>query len=211
MIFYHALDEQGHLHILGTQADARAINKRFTQVDIPTDKAGLQAELQRLYAYIDELKDKTATVVEPEKPVAITLDGEVIARFDTVAEAEDFLGTSATIDPDRLEAGDYGIDAPEEMVNPPVKVSQAPPPANDELPDEDEERFDARILEQQVDALGMLGAEALERFDGWSELTGISPAFARGVALLNVVCTDQHSIAKMFLRDRLKKRKRFGA
>jgi hypothetical protein len=45
---------------------------------------------------------------------------EEIGRFATIAEAEDFLATSATIDPDRLEAGDYCIDAPEEMVNPPI-------------------------------------------------------------------------------------------
>lgn len=63
------------------------------------------------------------------KPVAVTLEipgakpgeigQEVVARFDTIAEAEDYLATSAAIDPDRLEAGDYGIDAPEEMINPP--------------------------------------------------------------------------------------------
>lgn len=63
-----------------------------------------------------------------KKPVAVTLEvigakpgeigQEVIARFYTLAEAEDFLGTSATIDPDRLEAGHYGIDAPEELINP---------------------------------------------------------------------------------------------
>lgn len=59
------------------------------------------------------------------KPVAVTLDNpatgeiEVIARFDLITEAESFLATSATIDPDYLEAGHYGIDAPEEMINPP--------------------------------------------------------------------------------------------
>lgn len=68
MIFYHALDTNGHLHILGTQADARAINKDFRQVDIPTDKAGLQAELQRLYTYIDELKDKIGGSMPAEAP-----------------------------------------------------------------------------------------------------------------------------------------------
>jgi hypothetical protein len=174
MIFYHALDEQGHLHILGTQADARAINKRFTQVDIPTDKAGLQAELQRLYAYIDELKDKIGGSAPAEAPEEEPSEGEAAPAAEPAVQS------------------------------PPVHPE-------DELPDEDADLFDAQVLEQQVDALGMLGAEALERFDGWTEITGISAAFARGVALLNVIASDQHQLARVFLRDRLKKRKRFGA
>jgi hypothetical protein len=42
------------------------------------------------------------------------------------------------------------------------------------------------------------------------EITGISAAFSRGVHLLNVLAADDHSLAKIFLRDRLKKRRRFG-
>ena len=37
-----------------------------------------------------------------------------VARFATVEEAEDFLALSATIDPDDLKAGLYGIDGPDE-------------------------------------------------------------------------------------------------
>lgn len=48
MIFYLAVDENGHQHLAGTQADARAINKDFEQIDIPTDKAGLMAYVQNL-------------------------------------------------------------------------------------------------------------------------------------------------------------------
>lgn len=56
------------------------------------------------------------------KRVTVTLERpgeriEVINRFWTVQEAEDFLATSATIDPDYLDAGYYGVNAPEEMVN----------------------------------------------------------------------------------------------
>lgn len=42
----------------------------------------------------------------------------VIARFETIRQAEYFLATSATIGPDQLKRGGYGIDAPETMVNP---------------------------------------------------------------------------------------------
>lgn len=57
------------------------------------------------------------------KRVTITLDlpGEEsthIEKFWTVREAEHYLATAATIDPDHLHAGHYSIDAPEEMVNP---------------------------------------------------------------------------------------------
>jgi hypothetical protein len=39
----------------------------------------------------------------------------VVGRTATVADAEEFLALSATIDPDELEAGNYGIDPPEEL------------------------------------------------------------------------------------------------
>lgn len=47
MIFYKAKAEDGRTVITGTQADARAVNKQFEQIDIPTDKAGLMAFAQR--------------------------------------------------------------------------------------------------------------------------------------------------------------------
>lgn len=64
---------------------------------------------------------------EPVLPVAVTLERpgaaevELLARFASIAAAEDFLATSATIDPDMLAAGNYGVDAPEDLVNPAPK------------------------------------------------------------------------------------------
>lgn len=60
------------------------------------------------------------------KPVAVTLETqgqdelEELARFNTIKEAEDFIAKDPSIDPVRREAGDYGIDAPEEMINGPA-------------------------------------------------------------------------------------------
>ena len=54
MIFYEAVDQEGYVHLVGTQADARAINKDFTQVDIPTDKTGLMNYVQQLLRQIDD-------------------------------------------------------------------------------------------------------------------------------------------------------------
>lgn len=58
--------------------------------------------------------------------VAVTLetpgkdDVEVITRCDTVKEAEDFIAKDPSIDPAARDAGHYGIDAPEEMINGPA-------------------------------------------------------------------------------------------
>lgn len=41
----------------------------------------------------------------------------VLTRVPTVQAAERFIALQQTIDPDGVYAGEYGIDAPEEMVN----------------------------------------------------------------------------------------------
>lgn len=78
----------------------------------------------------EEIEDDFDTQAEAEAallgllPVAVTLEhpelGEIqlLDRFATIDEAEDYLATCAGIDPDWLERGLHGIDAPEEMVNP---------------------------------------------------------------------------------------------
>lgn len=60
---------------------------------------------------------KPVAIIDEENPI----DGKfpVISRHFTIEEAEQFLATSATIDPRQLARGGYGIDAPENMVNPP--------------------------------------------------------------------------------------------
>jgi hypothetical protein len=60
MIFYIALDEHGHRQLCGTQADAKAINKNFEQIDIPTDKTGLMGFVQTLFHNNDTLCDQLA-------------------------------------------------------------------------------------------------------------------------------------------------------
>ena len=56
---------------------------------------------------------------EPErrKPVAVvdTYASEVLERFDTVAEAEALIAELEKTEPEKVHAGGYGIDAPEEM------------------------------------------------------------------------------------------------
>lgn len=53
MIFYLAVDENGRSSYVGTQADARAINRNFEQIDVPTDKPSLLVFLNEMQARID--------------------------------------------------------------------------------------------------------------------------------------------------------------
>lgn len=75
MIFYKSKAQDGRTVITGTQADARAVNKQFEQIDIPTDKAGLMAFAQRwadeefeLNKLIDEMRAQLSRLIagEPE-------------------------------------------------------------------------------------------------------------------------------------------------
>jgi hypothetical protein len=77
-------------------------------------------------AIVREGERRAAEAVEPgndssvllceDGPVAITLERgdsvEIVGRTRTIADAESYLSLSASIDPDDLQAGHYGIDAP---------------------------------------------------------------------------------------------------
>lgn len=92
MIFYLAINDEGHTKIVGTQADAGKINKDFSQIDIPTDKGGLMAWVQQM---LDELLNS--------QPAAEANDDE---RFLVACVSED--GTVSGID--------HPTDAPWETV-----------------------------------------------------------------------------------------------
>jgi type IV secretory pathway protease TraF len=61
-------------------------------------------------------------MTKQEKPVAVTKEEGrqivVLHRCDTVSEAELFIERMSKTDPVGVDSGLYGIDAPEEMVNP---------------------------------------------------------------------------------------------
>lgn len=74
MIFYKSKAEDGRMVISGTQAEARAVNKQFDQIDIPTDKAGLMAFAQRWadeeFALNKMLDEQSVELVRlSEKPI----------------------------------------------------------------------------------------------------------------------------------------------
>ncbi len=59
-------------------------------------------------------------LLEPYKPVAVIVNdtGEILAHFDAVLDAERYITGLEVIDACGVSAGKYGIDAPEEMINP---------------------------------------------------------------------------------------------
>jgi len=77
---------------------------------------------------------------------------------------------------------------------------ESPPPAND-----DDVRFDARVLEAQVTALGELGERGVDALEAEAELTGIGASFSRGVHLLTIVAAGEHQLAKIMRRRKLAK------
>ena len=96
MIFYEAIDTLGQTHIVGTQADARAVNKDFEQIDIPVDKAGLRGFVQKLYDQIFDLSRPPADRDEPQVASAavyedyngVNLSSTEAIQTVTTAEAE---------------------------------------------------------------------------------------------------------------------------
>jgi hypothetical protein len=62
---------------------------------------------------------KQVTITDEESATKPGDRLRVVARFNTVKEAEDWIAEREKIDPDKVHRGGYGINAPEKMVNPP--------------------------------------------------------------------------------------------
>lgn len=102
-------------------------------------------------------------------------------------------------------AGAQAIEAPtepeplEEAPSAPPRPFLAPAPADN---DDDEPRFDARVLDRQVEALGSLGERGLDDLEALQELTGVGASFSRGVHLLTIVAAGEHQLSKILRRNR---------
>lgn len=70
------------------------------------------------------LSARADTMLGRTRPVSVgRSDGlGVVAHFATLADGEAHIVALSKVDPEGVEAGDYYIDAPEEMVNPPANV-----------------------------------------------------------------------------------------
>jgi hypothetical protein len=92
MIFYLALDDEGRRQLRGTQADAKAVNRNFEQIDIPTDKAGLMAFVQELYNEIDN------SGTHPGDPDLLAPEPEPVLDPRPVPVVETYTATSVSLD-----------------------------------------------------------------------------------------------------------------
>lgn len=84
MIFYLAVNADHKTMIVGTQAEAKAINKDFQQIDIPVDKAGLMAWVQMML-------DETINVVPeaaPAQPYVSPVE-DILAASEAAEAAEE--------------------------------------------------------------------------------------------------------------------------
>lgn len=100
-------------------------------------------------------------------------------------------------------AGAQPIEAPsepeplEEAPSAPPRPFLAPAPADN---DDDDPPLDARVLEQQVTALGMAGENGLDMLDDLMSFTGVGAGFSQGVHLLTIVAAGEHQLSRIFRR-----------
>lgn len=70
MLFYVAVNQKGFRQVCKTQAEAKAIDKDFIQLDIPTDKDGLRDAVQELLTLVDAVVAQQSQEAEitPQRP-----------------------------------------------------------------------------------------------------------------------------------------------
>jgi len=75
MICYLVIASDGSTKIVGTQGEAKALNKDFQQIDIPTDKPGLIGWIQQMLDEILNNKTEQATDRDEQAPTENVEDG----------------------------------------------------------------------------------------------------------------------------------------
>lgn len=70
MIFYFVIEPgPERMHCVATQAEAKAINKDFVQIDVPIDKLGLRDWIQKMIDELSTPKPPIPTMVEVAPPL----------------------------------------------------------------------------------------------------------------------------------------------
>lgn len=171
MIFYHAIDADGRLHLAATQAEARIISKNFEQTDVPTDKPSLQKFVQDLYDQIFFAKREAPCETDTPEPAT---DAESIAPQEPVTSS------------DTVEAGASSM-----------PTVQSEP---------EESAFNPKLLQEQVEAFGVAGEDAFERFDTYQQDYGVGAGFSRGVHMLTAIASGEHQLCRTLFRLRQRKK-----
>ena len=88
MIFYLAVNADHKTMIVGTQADAKALNKDFEQIDIPVDKAGLMAWVQMMLDETINVVPEEAPAQPAEEPTSRSVE-DILAASEAAEAAEE--------------------------------------------------------------------------------------------------------------------------
>ena len=80
--------------LCGTQADARALDRDFEQIDIPVDKAGLMKFVNDLYARLAADADDPSPLPAPTSPSTAELRQKIDTWFEPIPDT----GPSRPID-----------------------------------------------------------------------------------------------------------------
>lgn len=98
MQYYLATDEKGHRHLHTVATEAKAVDKNFVSIDIPTNKDGLKAAVQELLTEADNLRDQAkaieigTNVLMGDQPVELSEEArEALHDIGPVSEAIDFV------------------------------------------------------------------------------------------------------------------------
>lgn len=106
---------------IAARADAKRPKPKMYEVHHEVELARmafLEALMVSSAEHASEEARKRVSLIEPVDIVHVRADGligTVVHKTFTVTQAEEWLATSATVDPDDLEAGCYTIDYPEWM------------------------------------------------------------------------------------------------
>jgi hypothetical protein len=177
VIFYETINGAGLKQLAPTQADARAIDRSFVQVDLPTDKAGYMGYVNRLLARISELENQIGGSAPAVAPEATPNREEVTPAV-----------------------------APGMAEEPPVRPDPEPAvPIEDQITHFGPTEL-APVVERAVERLAELDEDGVVALNMHQSLQGVGVSFSRGVHMLSVVAAGEHQLG-LLLRSKKTGRK----
>lgn len=86
MIFYIATEPNGKKHIFTVEAEAKKLDKSYTQIDQPNDKASLKALIQESFDHIHDLEQQLESA--GASAVGTEVPAEQVAGVGEPADAQ---------------------------------------------------------------------------------------------------------------------------
>ena len=86
MIFYVATNKDGQRIVCKTQAEAKAVDRDFVQMDIPTDKDGLKDAVQELLSLVDAAHASNPTPESENTPHSPQIEPQAPSPAQTASQ-----------------------------------------------------------------------------------------------------------------------------